>query len=412
MILADWPNQKCKPYIVPFAGFINKPPQSSTTQFTEENFTYCSQNILKELMGKMLSPIHELIQSVAAIFIDIETAIQSIRIALANLRTQLTSIFQSILAAIGVVLVPLQQIFIAFKDVMGKLSGILAAVLYILMGVFDTCQAAIQVFIDSTVVILIIFAAIIMSLFAGTFTIPIALAGLVVFVSIAIPFGLLVAFIEDDLGIYPFKSIPATPSIPHFCFEQNVIINGKKVRDYKVGEMINGGEVTAKLKLLLQNGTTFFSPKQNPQLVKVTGHHRVNYKGQWIFAKDHPDFYPSLSITHPTLVYCFNTKTKTISIPPYIFLDWDEFEMEDNSTYEDAIGLPPNALLCNGKTVADTILGECIGCKECVLGIVYLKNNHRSFITSSSTITLFNNTIIPHYSYFAECYQQKNIYKI
>ena len=39
-IKEDWTNQRCKPYIIPFAGIINKPDNMSATEFASENFTY------------------------------------------------------------------------------------------------------------------------------------------------------------------------------------------------------------------------------------------------------------------------------------------------------------------------------------------------------------------------------------
>ena len=45
-IVDDWPNQRCKPAYLPFAGFITRPEGVSATDYTLENFTYCSQNIL------------------------------------------------------------------------------------------------------------------------------------------------------------------------------------------------------------------------------------------------------------------------------------------------------------------------------------------------------------------------------
>ena len=37
VIRADWPNLKCEPLLLPFAGFINKPEGISNFLFTSEN---------------------------------------------------------------------------------------------------------------------------------------------------------------------------------------------------------------------------------------------------------------------------------------------------------------------------------------------------------------------------------------
>ena len=46
IIKEDWVNQRCKPYIIPIAGFINKPDNMNFNEFTKQNFVYCTQNIL------------------------------------------------------------------------------------------------------------------------------------------------------------------------------------------------------------------------------------------------------------------------------------------------------------------------------------------------------------------------------
>ena len=33
----DWPNQRCNPYNIPFAGLINKPDDMTATEFTKLN---------------------------------------------------------------------------------------------------------------------------------------------------------------------------------------------------------------------------------------------------------------------------------------------------------------------------------------------------------------------------------------
>ena len=48
-IIDDWPNQRCKPQIMPIAGFITHPEGVTASEYTAENFTYCTQNILTSI---------------------------------------------------------------------------------------------------------------------------------------------------------------------------------------------------------------------------------------------------------------------------------------------------------------------------------------------------------------------------
>ena len=53
----DWINQRCKPSVIPFAGLINAPEGTSVTDFTKENFDYCTQNIVKGVTGNAVQPL-------------------------------------------------------------------------------------------------------------------------------------------------------------------------------------------------------------------------------------------------------------------------------------------------------------------------------------------------------------------
>jgi hypothetical protein len=53
----DWINQRCKPSIIPFAGLINAPEGTTSTDFTKDNFDYCTQNIIKDVTGASTQPL-------------------------------------------------------------------------------------------------------------------------------------------------------------------------------------------------------------------------------------------------------------------------------------------------------------------------------------------------------------------
>ena len=45
-IRRNWSNERCKPSVMPFAGWINKPEGKTATEFTSENFMQCTTQIL------------------------------------------------------------------------------------------------------------------------------------------------------------------------------------------------------------------------------------------------------------------------------------------------------------------------------------------------------------------------------
>ena len=56
-IIDDWVNQRCKPTIMPFAGLITHPEGVSASEYTQQNFNYCTQNILSNITGFSVQPL-------------------------------------------------------------------------------------------------------------------------------------------------------------------------------------------------------------------------------------------------------------------------------------------------------------------------------------------------------------------
>ena len=56
-VINDWANQRCKPTIIPFAGLINPPEGVSASEYTSENFNYCTQNLLSGVTSTALEPL-------------------------------------------------------------------------------------------------------------------------------------------------------------------------------------------------------------------------------------------------------------------------------------------------------------------------------------------------------------------
>ena len=86
-IQQDWPNQRCKPYIIPIAGFINKPPDMSYSDYTSQNFNYCAQTILQNISGFAVEPITFATNALTSIVNTTEEAINDIRAMTNKTRT-------------------------------------------------------------------------------------------------------------------------------------------------------------------------------------------------------------------------------------------------------------------------------------------------------------------------------------
>jgi len=318
-IKADWVNQRCNPKVIPFAGFINKPENKTVFDFTEENFNYCVQDILTNIVGYALQPITYLTNFLTTIFQDIQNSINTIRDFLANLRTKFSTIAQEILSRILNFLIPIQQIVIALKDSLNKVQSILTAGLYTSLGTYYTLQSFLGAIAQLIIEILIALAIIVVGLWILPFTWPTAAAMTAIFISISIPLTIIVLFMNDVLHVKS-ASIPGVPS----CFDKNTLIKMnnntfKKISDIEVGDLLeNNNKVTSKMKL-----NSEFSIMYNLNNIIVSGTHRIKYNNSFIFVNQHPE----IKIIHnykESYLYCLNTTLKTIKINNYVFTDWDE----------------------------------------------------------------------------------------
>ena len=200
-IIDDWPNQRCKPQIMPIAGLITHPEGVTSSEYTAQNFTYCTQNILTSITGEALQPLTYVTSTFANIADGISNAINDVRGMFDKIRTFFESISKEIMGRIMNIMVPLQQIIISFKDLIGKIQGTMTAGLFTALGSYYTLQSMLGAIAEFIVIILIAMAVIIVILWILPFTWGAAAAGTAVFLGIAIPMAIILQFFNDKLHI-------------------------------------------------------------------------------------------------------------------------------------------------------------------------------------------------------------------
>ena len=301
----DWINQRCKPSIIPFAGLINAPEGVSSTDFTKENFDYCTQNIIKGVTGNAVQPL-----------------------------TFITTMFaQEIMGRVINVTIPLQQIIIGLKDILSKVQGTMTAGLFTLLGSYYTLKSLMGAIAQLIVTILIALAIMIASLWIVPFTWGAAAANTAIFLAISIPMALILTFMTKVLKVQSNLKIPKIK-----CFDKNTLIkmndgSEKAIIDIEVGDiLINNNEVTSKIKV-----ETIGSDIYNLHDIIVSDSHIVKHNNTWIPVSQHPDSKKIESYNEPFL-YCLNTSSKIIVIKDICFTDWDEIYNNDITKF--------NTLLC------------------------------------------------------------------
>lgn len=321
-IADDWINKRCKPQNMLFAGLITHPEGTSAFQYTSDNFQYCVQNILTNIIGYALEPFQYMIKSLTQIFEAISNSIQQIRELINRIRNSFKTFAEDVMSRILNIMIPIQKMFIALIDTFQKIQGTMTASLYTMLGSYYTLQALIGAILELIIKILIALVIIIVGLWILPFTWPAAASMTVVFLAISIPLAIIVYFMTEVLHI-------KTSGIPKLrCFDELTLIplqNGNKIhiQDINTGDILaNGSYVTAKIKVTSSDMKMF---KLNN--IIVSGSHFVKYNNKWIRAEQHPN--AKQILYNKPFLYCLNTSNKIIELDTLVFSDWDEIFIKE-----------------------------------------------------------------------------------
>ena len=326
-IIDDWANQRCKPYVLPFAGWVTKPDGTTSVDYTLTNFTYCTQNILSGITGTMVEPITFVVNTIKGVLDSIKEAINSIRAMFDKIRVFFKTMAEELMGRIMNMMIPLQKIIISMKDFLAKIQGTMTAGLFTLFGAYYTLKSLMGAIAQFIITILIALAVMIAVFWLVPFTWGAAVANTAIFVAVAIPMSLILVFMIDVLKVQTSLSIPKVK-----CFDKNTLIamndgTDKKIIDINVGDILaDNNSVTAKVKVETKGSDMYILND-----IIVSNSHIVKYCENWVPVSNHPDAKKIESYEEPYL-YCLNTTSKTITINSQIFTDWDEIIEKDINT--------------------------------------------------------------------------------
>jgi len=390
-IADDWPNQRCKPNIIPFAGLITHPVDVTASEYTAENFSYCIQNILSDITGEAISPLTFVTNSLLAVSNGISESLQAIRGMIDKVRTFAQSISEEIMGRIMNIMIPLQQIIMSFKDFVGKIQGTLTGGLFTLLGSYYTLKSLMGAIAQFIIIILIAIAVVVAILWILPFTWGLAATNTAIFIAIAIPMAIILAFMIDVLKVKTSLSIPSIK-----CFDKNTLFtmndgSTKIISEIKVGDiLLNNNEVTAVVKVDTKGSSMYFLDG-----IYVSDTHKIFYHNKWISISEHPDSIKLAEYNEPYL-YCLNTSNKIININNLVLSDWDEIDENDFIEIKDNPfkkinnkndihcfldggfeGLTPIVLNNNEvKNIKDICVGDILQNGEKVYGIVEINGKN------------------------------------
>ena len=400
----DWASQRCKPSVIPFAGFINKPADQSFMEFTADNFTGCVQAIIKESLEYLLIPFYYILYMIQIIYIALSSALNAFRELFLNLRLTNFDIINNIYQRLLNISVPIYGYFNTASTVINTTQATSMASMYTVFGGFTLLQSVINLVYERLVLILWALAAYITFLLALSWGLPGFLLVALVYISImaagTVP-TLMTAKVIGAMG-YDAATLPMVASVPsrsrRSCFIGNVEIETneglKRIDKIKIGEILKDkSKVTCVMKCKHINDLYELNG------VLVTEYHKVFVKNKgWVNVKDHEN---SIKVFYkPKYVYCLSTDTKIIKIKDLIFSDWDEVDDEDideiknnkdspfsnldtryqiSESLETGLDKNTNLKLKTGEIIRlkEIEIGDELECGAKILGIVQIASNKK-----------------------------------
>jgi len=188
----DWPEYRCRPDVMPFAGWINAPEGVSPMEYTKQNFMECSANTTKGVFDRPMSMVYVIFNVIMGVFKNILDVIEKFRLLFNRMRDALKNIFLTVFYRIQNIIIPIQNMLIKMVDFFEKIKGILATFLLTFVGALWSFYSLIGSIYELVIIVLIIMMIVIIVLWYIPFVgWVLAIAAIAVFLTIAIPLILL-----------------------------------------------------------------------------------------------------------------------------------------------------------------------------------------------------------------------------
>ena len=118
---SNWIVNRCRPSVIPFAGYINNPSDKGKMEYTQENFSYCIESILGAAFKAIISPIIGQQSSIGNMFSSIPDVFEKMGDFLQNILNSIKSLIDKIINY-------LQNVLFNIKKFLGSFKGIFSII--------------------------------------------------------------------------------------------------------------------------------------------------------------------------------------------------------------------------------------------------------------------------------------------
>jgi len=153
-IRRNWSSERCKPMIMPFAGFINATQDESKTEYASQNFSYCTSQFFTYIFEKVISSMYYIVDVVVNIFKSLLESVNQIRIFFENLREQFLKMIIETLHSIMNFVIPFIRILVSMRDLMNKTEGIFLTVIYMCSSAYMALKSLVGSLLTLSIIII------------------------------------------------------------------------------------------------------------------------------------------------------------------------------------------------------------------------------------------------------------------
>ena len=341
----NWAKYRCDPGIIPFAGFINSPENSSFSDnfdYTVKNFKKCNHEIMNTNISNITAPVKHSATLLQSFFIVLMKVFNSVKNIFMDMRNRLMEVIDLILQKIFNIVIEFTSFFTHVKDTLMKTAGVFVNVLFLIVSYGYTFVTFLYNLVTIFIIKILIITLIIIIMFV--------IVGICFFMAMwpqflymhAVGKKLLIRFVLPQvvtLTIIIIWLIIVTVGTSYIskavmeqerrCFYEDTLIETetcvKKISNLKPGDKLkNDNIVESVIELDNKNKENLYKINN----VYVTGGHYVysNEEG-WKQVENSKNAVKTKFI--PDVLYCLVTSKKEIIINNTKFSDWDDLENHD-----------------------------------------------------------------------------------
>lgn len=328
VIINNWDKRRCELGVIAAASYFksNTDPRSDT-QFSIDNFSFCTGKFVEKTAEILFSPLQNLFSTTTGSIGIISQGIEIIRTVLSKIKQQfeefMNPLYQKYIATSYAIFGIFQHFRAAFERTNAIVLGMLFASLSIIRGMLNMKDFVVKIVL---IILGIMVAAIVILFFVLFPFIPIIILPTIAAIEVAVGSGA-VSGMRDAFCLAPGTLV----KLPDNTW--------KYIENIQPGD--GNGFIEAAIEMDGKNVELW-----NINEVIISSYHIVwdNTIKKWVFAKNHSNAKKILCEFNK--LYCLTTKTRKICVSgtsngsQLIIRDWEELEHSDkigNKLYESIV---------------------------------------------------------------------------